>query len=87
MNTMNIALPETMTEYIQSRVSEGGYSSASEYIRTLIRADQQQQAHAALEVEILKGLRGGATPMTPEDWRDIRQEVRRRHASRKQKQG
>ena len=87
MNTMNIALPETMKEYIQSRVSEGGYSSASEYIRTLVRADQQQRALAELEAEILKGLRGGATPMTPEDWRDIRQEVRRRHASRKRKQG
>ena len=34
METMNIALPESMKSFVQQRVAEGGYSSASEYVRS-----------------------------------------------------
>ena len=37
MDTMNIALPESMKHFVQEQVNEGGYSSVSEYIRDLIR--------------------------------------------------
>ena len=40
METMNIALPEAMKLFVQERVSQGGYSSVSEHIRDLMRADQ-----------------------------------------------
>lgn len=84
MDTMNIALPENMKQYVQRQVAQGDYSSASEYIRDLIRADEKEKARAALEEEILKGLRSGdSTPMTDQDWRAIRAEVRKRHADRK----
>ena len=83
METMNIALPKPMKVFVQSQVAQRGYSSASEYIRELIRAAQGERAWAALEAEILKGLQSGRpTPMTREDWKAIRQEVRRRHAKR-----
>lgn len=32
METMNIALPESMKQFVQERVSQGGYSSVSEYV-------------------------------------------------------
>ena len=84
MDTMNIAVPETLKEFVQTRVAEGGYSSVSEYVRELIRADQKQQAWAVLEAEVLKGLHSGpATPMTAEDWESIRAEVRKRFEARK----
>jgi len=84
MDTMNIALPESMKEFVQQQVAKGAYSSVSEYIRELIRADEKEKARAALETEILQGLQSGdSTPMTDRDWREIRQEVRRRHARRK----
>jgi antitoxin ParD1/3/4 len=84
METMNIALPENMKQFVQEQVAKGGFSSASEYVRHLIRADQNEQARAALEAEILKGLRSGdSTPMTAEDWQEIRDEIRQRHARRK----
>lgn len=79
METMNIALPKPMKVFVQSQVAQRGYSSASEYIRALIRAAQDERAWTALESEILKGLQSGKpTPMTREDWKAIRQEVRRR---------
>ena len=84
METMNIALPESLKEFVQKRVSEGGYSSVSEYIRELIRVDQKELARERLEVEILKGLQSGkATPMTRKDWDGLRTNLRQRHAKRK----
>ncbi|NEO23148.1 type II toxin-antitoxin system ParD family antitoxin [Moorena sp. SIO4A5] len=79
MDTMNIALPSQMKEFIQAQVALGGYSSASEYIRELIRADQKQKTRYALEMEILKGLSSPEpTPMTADDWEDIRANIRQR---------
>ena len=84
MDTMNIALPESMKEFVQEQVSKGGFSSASEYMRDLIRADQKRKEREALEAEILKGLRSGeSTPMTAADWEEIRREVCGRHAKHK----
>jgi len=83
MDTMNIALPEAMKQFVQEQVQRGGYSSASEYIRDLIRSDQKEKARQALEQEILRGLESRkSTPMTAEDWAQIRAEVQRRHAGR-----
>jgi antitoxin ParD1/3/4 len=83
MDTMNIALPAAMKQFVQEQVQRGGYGSVSEYIRDLIRSDQREKARQALEVEVLEGLKSGkSTPMTPEDWAEIRAEVQGRHAKR-----
>jgi len=83
MDSMNIALPESMKEYVQAQVAAGGYSSASEYIRELIRSDRKEKAREALEAEILKGLESGQpAAMGPEDWDRLRGEVQRRHTQR-----
>ena len=83
-DTMNVALPRNLKEYVQEQVSLGGYSSVSEYLRELIRADQKQKAKEALEKEILKGLNSGdATLMTTKDWQEIRNEVAKRHTSKR----
>jgi len=85
MNTMNIALSASMKAFVQSQVAKGDYSSASEYVRSLIRTDQRRRAEEALEAEIVKGLNSGeSTPMTPNDWEEIRREVRKRRATRGQ---
>jgi len=84
--TMNVALPRNLKEYVQEQVSLGGYSSVSEYLRELIRADQKQKAKETLESEILKGINSGdASPMTANDWKEIKSEVLKRHSSRSAK--
>ena len=81
MNTMNIAIPKQLKTFVQRQAERRGYSSVSEYVRDLIRGDQESQAIAMLEAEYLKGLESGpATPMTQQDWQEIREEVRRRVA-------
>lgn len=81
MKTMNIAIPETLRAYVRRQVKQRGYSSVSEYLRTLIRADLKQESLAHFETDILKGLESGpATLMTHNDWQEIRKEVKRRSA-------
>jgi antitoxin ParD1/3/4 len=69
METMNIALPESMKLFVQERVSEGGYSSVSEYVRELIRADQKRRVEERIDAMLLEGLDSGQPiPVTPEYW-------------------
>ena len=85
METMNVALPENMKQFVQQQVAKGGYSSVSEYIRDLIRSDQKEKARIAIEAEVLKGLNSGSSaPMTEEDWAGIRGEIHNRHSRHKQ---
>ncbi len=81
METMNIALPESMKNFVQARVSEGGYSSVSEYMRELIRADQRRRAEERLDALLLEGLDSGE-PMavTPEYWEEKKRRLTERIA-------
>ena len=86
METVNIDLPESLKDFVLSQTAEGGYSSVSEHVGALIRAEKNRRGRQSLEEAVLKGLNSGElTPMTPEDWRDIRREVRERHAERQQR--
>jgi antitoxin ParD1/3/4 len=78
--TMNVALPETLKEYVLQQVAAGGYSSASEYVRELIRSDQKRKAQERLEALLLEGLENGeARELTAEDWAELRHRVWQRH--------
>ncbi len=75
MQSMNISLPEPMKEFVDGQIAKGRYSSASEYVRELIRADEKRKAEDQLEALLLEGLQGEETAFTPEDWQAIRQEA------------
>jgi antitoxin ParD1/3/4 len=79
LETMNIALPESMKHYVQERVSEGGYSSASEYVRELIRADQKRRADDRIDALLLEGLESGEPiPVTKEYWEEKKRKLTER---------
>jgi antitoxin ParD1/3/4 len=56
---MNISLPDAMRAFVEQKVASGGYSTASEYIRELVRADQKRAAQERLEALLLEGLNSG----------------------------
>jgi antitoxin ParD1/3/4 len=56
---MSFALPEAMRAYIEARVSAGNYGNTSEYIRDLVRKDQETQAKRRLRDLIEEGLASG----------------------------
>lgn len=43
MSTMNISLPEALKSFVDQQVSGRGFGTSSEYIRELIRKDQNRQ--------------------------------------------
>jgi antitoxin ParD1/3/4 len=60
MATMNVSLPDPMKEWVESQSLEGRFSNASDYVRHLIRKDQERQAAlAALQAEITLGIESG----------------------------
>lgn len=76
MTTMNISLPEEMKAFIEAQVARGGYASAGEYLRTLIREEQERRAGQELEPKSREAVESGpATAMTKEDWVALRQEA------------
>lgn len=42
MSTMNISLPEPLKKFVDERVAKAGYGTSSEYVRELIRRDQDR---------------------------------------------
>jgi antitoxin ParD1/3/4 len=60
MTSMNISLPKPMRDWVQTQIETGKYAGNSDYIRDLIRKDQQQQQKIlALQQAITKGLESG----------------------------
>ncbi len=42
MSTMNISLPDSLKDFVDEQVNERGYGTSSEYVRELIRKDQDR---------------------------------------------
>jgi antitoxin ParD1/3/4 len=58
MATMNISLPDALKSFVDEQVADRGYSASSEYVRELIRRDQDRQRLRGLLLE------GAASPLT-----------------------
>ena len=43
MGTMNVSLPESLKAFVDEQVNARGYGSTSEYVRELIRKEQDVQ--------------------------------------------
>jgi antitoxin ParD1/3/4 len=69
MAQMNISLPEKLKAWADTRVEEGRYSSASDYIRDLMRRDQDEaEARSRLQAAIDAGR---ASPPSDRGLKDI----------------
>lgn len=64
VSTMNISLPDTLKAFVERQVSERGYGTSSEYVRELIRRDQDQQRLRALVLEGAASAPAGAADAT-----------------------
>ena len=43
MATMNVSLPDAMKEWVEAQAQSGRYGNASDYVRDLIRHDQERR--------------------------------------------
>ena len=62
MSTMNISLPDALKSFVDEQVRQRGYGTSSEYVRELIRKDQDR---LQLRGVLLAG--AASAPTTPAD--------------------
>jgi antitoxin ParD1/3/4 len=60
MATMNVSLPDPMKDWVEERVKSGHYANASDYVRDLIRRDQEKRD--ALVQALIEAEQGGISP-------------------------
>ncbi len=72
MATLNISIPDNMREWINAQIKNGKYTSASDYLRDLIRSDQRELQN--LDNRLLAGLNSAAT--TPLDMKKTKAKAR-----------
>jgi antitoxin ParD1/3/4 len=69
--TMNVSLTDALREVVDERLRSGLYGNASEYVRELIRRDEEAARH--LRAMYQAGIDSGeAMPMTDDDWDTLR---------------
>ena len=65
MTTMNISLPDALKEFVDQQVTTAGYGTSSEYVRELIRRDQDR---LRLRNLLLDGAQSKATGLADADY-------------------
>lgn len=75
MSTMNVSLPDALKDYVDEQVATRGFGTSSEYVRELIRRDQDRQHLRAM---LLEGAASDAHPPIESDYFDgLRKRARR----------
>ncbi|MCA1774080.1 MAG: type II toxin-antitoxin system ParD family antitoxin [Loktanella sp.] len=79
MATMNVSLPDPMKSWVETRLKDGSFSNTSDYVRHLIRRDQERaQAIEALQKAIEEGVQSGEPE--PFDFKSFKARMREQHA-------
>ena len=71
MNTSDFSIPEALRSFVDGQVASRGYASSDEYVRELIRRDQDLQRLRGL---LLEGAESG--PGNPVDFDALRARIR-----------
>ena len=74
MVTINVSLPDPMKDWVEAQARTGRYSNASDYVRDLIRKDQERaEAHEELQRLETEAIASGISTRT---MAEIREEAR-----------
>ncbi len=81
MATMNVSLSNQMKSWVETRLKGSEFSNTSDYVRHLIRCDQErEQAIFLLQRAIDEGVNSG--PAEPFDLDKFKQDMQERHATK-----
>ena len=84
MATMNVSLPDTLKAWVEAQAESGRYANASDYVRDLIRRDQERASKLdGLQRLISEGLGSGESE--PLDVAAFLKGMRAKHESGKRK--
>jgi len=79
MTTMNISLPDSLKSFVDEQVVTRGYGTSSEYVRELIRKDQDR---TRLRNLLLEGAASAPSGVADEAYFDSLRDPIRQHAKR-----
>jgi len=70
MATMNVSLPDGMKVWVEAQSQTGRYSNASDYVRDLIRRDQERTDKiTTMQKQVDEGLASGVSTRSMEEIR------------------
>jgi antitoxin ParD1/3/4 len=68
MATMNVSLPDPMKDWVEAQAHTGRYSNASDYVRDLIRRDQERADKIThMQKLVSAGLESGVSDQSMQD--------------------
>ena len=71
MATMNVSLPDPMKDWVEQQARGGRYSNASDYVRDLIRRDQDRASKIAqMQALVTEGLESGTGDRSMDELRE-----------------
>ncbi len=88
--TTNISMPKALRAFVDERLEQEGFGNVSEYFRSLVRRDREQQEERRLRMRALieQGERSGKPIAAADDfWRGRQSEIRRRSSPSKRRAG
>lgn len=72
---MNISLPDSLKQFVDQQVTTAGYGTSSEYVRELIRHDQER---TQLRNLLLQGAQSASTGLADEQYFvDLRSSIKK----------
>lgn len=81
--SITIDLSKETKEFIDQQAAANGFGSSADYVRSLLRAEEERAWRKEIERLALEGLHSGPmTPFTKQDWEDIRGQVMERLAKK-----
>lgn len=76
---MNISLPQALKQWVEQQMDQGGFGTASEYMRQLIRDEQRRQTRLAVEAKLEEAEASGEpVPVTADRWKETEKRVAER---------
>ena len=77
MPTLTISLPESLRDLIDRQVKTKGYGNTSEYLRSLLREAQEEEADKRLQSLLLEGLESGGEDLRVNEkfWSELKAEA------------
>lgn len=69
MTTLNISMPPALQNWVDAQVAQGRYADAADYLRDLVRRDQETASDHRRWVQTMidEGLASGVLDAEPED--------------------
>ncbi len=81
MATMNVSLPDPMKEWVEARIKDGRFSNTSDYVRHLIRRDQERvEAVAEIQKAVDEAIASGEP--RPFDFEAFKRRMHEQHGRR-----